>query len=240
MRKPAPVTTKRRVGRPARVSAASIVAAALDIGLERATLKLIAERLGVAQATLYRHVANRDELLRLAAFEVTLARRLPDAAAAHWSELAARYAESLYESFLAEPALIGELLKGRLGPHAEVDVLEQFLDAMAAHGFHPKEALRLFHAIGTLVIGAAAGAIGHTAASERGKPWHFEVRRTLARRDPADAPRVRSVLPRALETQGFQWLPALHALLQGFAAERDETLPRTFPRTAHAARPASR
>ena len=69
-----------RVGRPPRVSVPAIIQAALEIGLEQASLKQIAEKLGVAPATLYRHVRNRNELLRLAAFELTLARRCRPAA----------------------------------------------------------------------------------------------------------------------------------------------------------------
>ena len=36
----------------------------------------------------YRYVRNRNELLRLAAFQLTLNRRLPDETHAHWSQLA--------------------------------------------------------------------------------------------------------------------------------------------------------
>ncbi|MGH8453857.1 MAG: TetR family transcriptional regulator, partial [Nevskiales bacterium] len=133
-----------RLGRPPRVNAQAIIQAAIEIGLDGVTLKQVADRLGVAVPTLYRHVRNRDELVRLAAFQITLSRALPADPGAHWSELARRYAESLFESFLAEPQLIGELLKGRLGPHAEVDVLEQFLAALAPHGFSAAEGAQLF------------------------------------------------------------------------------------------------
>src|SRR5438445_6863012 len=124
-----------RVGRPPRVNAQAIITAAIEIGLEEVTLKQVADRLDVGVATLYRHVHSRDEMVRLAAFQLTLARGMPEGAAGHWSEVATRYAETLFESFIAEPQLIGELLKGRIGPHAEVDVLEQFLGAMSQHGF---------------------------------------------------------------------------------------------------------
>jgi AcrR family transcriptional regulator len=214
-----------RPGRPARVNARAIIQAAIDIGLEGVTLKQVADRLGVAVPTLYRHVRSRDELVRLAAFQITLARVLPDSTGAHWSDLAHRYAESLFESFMAEPQLIGELLKGRLGPHAEVDVLEQFLAALAPHGFTPEQGARLFHAIGMVTIGAAAGSIGKAASDAAGQPWTAETRRTLAERDPDELPRVRRVLPALLEVEMIPWKHALHRLLAGIAAERGEKLP---------------
>ncbi len=216
-----------RVGRPPRVSVQSIIAAALEIGLEHASLKQIADHLNVAPATLYRHVRNRNELLRLAAFELTLARRLPQGAAEHWSQLATRYAETLFESFCAEPQLMSELLKGRLGPHAEIDVLEQFLDAITEQGFDIAQGVWLFHAIGTLMLGAAAGAIGLQASRDAGHPWDAAMREALGRRDADDLPHVREVFPQAIEQQPHHWLPALRALLTGVAVQRGECLPET-------------
>ena len=227
-----PARAAARVGRPPRVTVQAIVAAALEIGLEKVTLKQIADQLGVAQATLYRHVNNRDELLRLAAFQLTLQRQLPGAANAHWSDLAVRYAESLYEAFLTEPQLISQLLKGELGPHAEVDVLEQFLGAICQHGFNELEGVQLFHAIGMISIGAAAGAIGQKSAKAAGKNWNEAMRRTLTERDESELPQVRRVLPATLDIDPIPWLPSLHALLAGIAASRGEQLPsRTAPVT---------
>lgn len=214
-----------RVGRPPRVNVQRIIAAALEIGLEHASLKQIAQRLDVAPATLYRHVRNRSELLRLAAFELTLTRRLPQGAAEHWSQLAMRYAETLFESFCAEPQLMTELLKGRLGPHAEIDLLEQFLQAIRQHGFDVWQGVGLFHAIGTLTLGAAAGAIGLQASRESGLPWDTAMRIALDNRDADELTEVRRVFPQAIEQQPHDWLPALHALLAGIAAMRGESLP---------------
>lgn len=217
-----------RPGRPARVNAKAIIQAAIDIGLEGVTLKQVADRLGVAVPTLYRHVRNRADLVRLAAFQITLNRALPQHPGAHWAELALRYAESLFESFLNEPQLIGELLKGRLGPHAEVDVLEQFLDALAPHGFSEEEGAQLFHAIGMVTIGAAAGSIGRAASNAAQEPWTAEMRRTLAERDPEELPRVRRVLPALLEVRQIPWKHVLKHLLTGIAAARGEKLPPEF------------
>jgi len=221
-----PLEVRARIGRPPRVSTAQIVATALDIGLETVTFRQIAERLGVAQATLYRHVHNRDELVRLAAFELTLARRLPSVAQEHWSQLAARYAESLFQAFVAEPQLITELLKGRLGPHAELDVLEDFIGVIARHGFDAEAAAALFHAIGMLSIGAASGAIGLKASIAGGEPWSQRMRMTLDERDDDELPQVRAVFGKApLQSLLVDWRRNLQFLLSGIAQARGEALP---------------
>lgn len=238
MRKPDAINRSRseaagaaRVGRPPRVSVPAIIQAALEIGLEQASLKQIAEKLNVAPATLYRHVRNRSELLRLAAFELTLARRLPSSGVGseHWSELATRYAETLFESFIAEPQLMTELLKGRLGPDAEVDLLDQFLASICRHDFSAEQGVRLFHSIGTLMLGAAAGAIGLQAARESDRPWSKAMHEVLSRRDADELPYVRQVFPQSIDRQPHDWLPALRALLAGVATLRGETLPELKP-----------
>src|SRR3546814_1028339 len=96
--------------------------------------------------------------------------------------LAERYAQSLFEAFVGEPQLIAELLRGRLGPHAEVDILEQFVEALGAHGFTVNESATLFHSLGMLTLGAASGAIGLNASVQNGEPWHRLMRTTLDRK----------------------------------------------------------
>jgi AcrR family transcriptional regulator len=217
----APPPAAARVGRPPAVTVQAIVEVAIDIGLETVTFKQIADRLGVAQATLYRHVHNRDELLRLAAFQIMLARRLPDGEHEHWTALAERYAESLFEVFVAEPQLSAELLKGRLGPHAELDILEQFITAMAAHGFAAEEAAALFHWVGMLTLGAAVGAVGLKASVQNGEPWNEQIDAVLAERDDSELRHTRALLGNLGEASMLiDWRIPLRTMLAGYAAAR--------------------
>lgn len=217
-----------RVGRPPRVNAQAIIEAAIEIGLDGVTLKQVADRLGVAVATLYRHVRNRDELVRLAAFRVALTRRLPApdcGSAMHWSQIATGYAESLFESFTREPQLIHELVRGRLGPDVEIDFVEQFMAALKPHGFSAAECIRLHHAIAMLAIGASAGAAALVAGQAAGQPMDEAMRRALAERDTCELPLLRSALVEYLNIDSRGWLLALRDLLNGFAMSRGETLP---------------
>ncbi|MES0872880.1 TetR/AcrR family transcriptional regulator [Sinimarinibacterium thermocellulolyticum] len=216
------------MGRPPRVQAPDIIAAAIEIGLDKVTLKQVADKLGVGIATLYRHVRNRDELVRLAAFRVALSSRLPrrDAGATgHWAAIAIGYAETLFESFAREPQLVYELMKGRLGPDVEIDFLEQFLAALEPHGFTPPQGVQLHHAVAMLAIGAAVGATSVSAARAAGMPQDVAMRRALAERDRHALPRVRSASGVYVNPDPSHWLHALRDLLRGIALSRGEPPP---------------
>jgi AcrR family transcriptional regulator len=229
--KPVPLH-QRRVGRPPRLNTPAIIAAALKIGLDKVSFKQLAARLGVNVATLYRYVRNRNELVRLAAFQLTLSRRLPDQEYVHWSHLALRYAEEMFESFTKEPELVAALLKGSIGPQVEIDVLDQFLGAMSRYGFSPDQGLRLHRAIGIMTMGAATGAIGVKARQAAGTPWEVEILRTLIERADSDLPNVRLALREYLNFDEWRWLLSLQHLLTGIAAERGEELPAPQGRVA--------
>jgi AcrR family transcriptional regulator len=230
-------TAQPRLGRPPSVSTRAIVNAALEIGLDKVSFRQIAERLGVNVATVYRYVHDRNELLRLAAFELALSRRLPELEYPHWSQLATRYAEEMFESLLAEPELVSGLLKGSIGAHLEMDVLEQFLAAMTRYGFSPEDALELHRAVGTLVMGAATGAIAIRAREAAGIPWQVEIRRTLIERAESDLPHLRQAMASYLKVDEWHWRAPLRRLLAGIAAARGEQLPMS---EGHTARPTKR
>lgn len=219
-----PAATPGRVGRPPRVNLQLIVDAALEIGLDRVSLPMVAERLGVGSSTLYRHVRNRDELLRLATVRLAMERRLPSAADLHWSQLAARYADNLFESLAREPLVIQELMRGRLGPDIEVDYLEPFLAAMHQHGFSPAEGLHLFRAIGMLTVGAAVAATAQRARADAGDEQDAFVR-ALSERPSDELPLIRAALAAQVELGASDWRMLLQHLLAGVARARGETLP---------------
>jgi hypothetical protein len=131
----------------------------------------------------------------------------------------------MFESFMKEPELVAELLRGGIGPHVEMDVLDQFLGAMGRFGFSPEEALVLHRAVGTMTIGAATGVIALRNREAAGKPWHVEIRRTLVERADADLPHVRRAISAYLEYDEWHWLLPLRQMLAGIAAERGEELP---------------
>ena len=215
----------RPVGRPARIDLKAIVDAALQIGLDRVTMKAVAEKLDVGIATLYQHVRNRDDLLRMGALRLSLTRRTPEDSDQHWADLATLYAKSLYEVLVAEPQLIAEVMKGGYGPDTEVDFLEQFLAAMQQRGFSPQDGVRLYRGLSILAIGAAVGEAHNLAILRAGTSMSATVRRVLAERAEAELPLLRSVLDTYIDYDRDQWLGSVRDLLASTAASRGESLP---------------
>lgn len=216
-----------RAGRPSRVDAKSIVDAAIAIGLSRVTIKEVAERLGVTAPALYRHVRNRDEIVKLAAIELALNRTQSSGSGHHWSDLVKGCAHGMVELFVAEPQLICEVMNGTLGPDGEMDFVEQFLAAMAAHGFAPAESIRIHHAVAMLAIGAAVSATAMKSGYAGGLSHEESIRKALARRPRNTLPLIRSALPTYLHIDPQQWRESLDALVASIAARRGEAVPDT-------------
>src|SRR6201993_4336091 len=200
-------------GRPPRVGAEAIVKAAIDIGLSRVTLAEVARRLGVTVPALYRHVRNRDEIVKLAAIQLTLRRPQPAGAAGHWADVVRGCAHGMVELFTAEPQLICEVMNGTLGPDGEMDFVEQFLAALTPHGFAPAEGIRVHHAVAMLAIGAAVSATAMKSGYCGGPSHEASVRAALARRAPRELPLLRRALPAYLHVDPRQWQESLDALI---------------------------
>lgn len=229
-------TQASRAGRPARVDAKSIVDAAIAIGLSRVTIKEVAERLGVTAPALYRHVRNRDEIVKLAAIELALNRTQAsgNSIGSHWSDVVRGCALGMVELFVAEPQLICEVMNGTLGPDGEMDFVEQFLGAMAAHDFASAESIRIHHAVAMLAIGAAVSAIAMKSGYAGGLSHEESIRKALARRARGELPLIRSALPSYLHIDPQQWRESLDALVASVAARRGEPMP-AAPGNSHLA-----
>lgn len=229
----------RPVGRPALVDAQAILDAALAIGLDQVTMKAVADRLGVGISTLYQYVKNRSELVRLAALRQIMMRSPPHSADQHWAEVALRYAEDLLKTLIDEPQLIVELMKGGLGPQMEADILERFLGEIEPHGFAPEDGIRFYRSISMVTIGAAVGALNYATAEAGGKPHRLEIERILVERGPDEIPLIRQASAEYQREDIQIWFTALHELLAGVAAARNETLPPAFVASQRVAPPAA-
>ncbi len=223
----------RAVGRPALIDSQAIFNAALAIGLDQFTMKAVADRLGVGISTLYQHVKNRDEVVRLAALRQALTRTPPEDSGQHWAELAVAYAEDLLNTLVSQPQLIVELIKGGLGPRVEADVLEHFLTAMQEHGFAAEEALRLYRSIGMVTIGGAVGILNIASAKVIGASHRVQISQLLSERGSAELPLIRQAINEYQREDVQVWLTALHELLAGVAAARGDALPASINALRH-------
>lgn len=134
-----------------------VLEAALALGLDKITMKTLAEQLGVAVSTLYHYVRHRDDLLQLMAARRRSAQHVFRDEGQHWTELlVAAYAWSSFEFLRANPALLTLLIQGHLGPETEADMLESLLAGLVRRGFDNHDALRLHAHTTTLAVGLAS------------------------------------------------------------------------------------
>ncbi|MET8288190.1 MULTISPECIES: TetR/AcrR family transcriptional regulator [unclassified Streptomyces] len=124
------VWTRPRSGReqPA-LSRDQIVAEALRLldsdGLDALSMRKLGTRLGAGATSLYRHVANKDELIELAIDEIYGEIEVPEPTespdSATWRADAVRCAQSLRGTMLRHPwiaSVLGEMGMSYLGPNA--------------------------------------------------------------------------------------------------------------------------
>lgn len=212
---------RRPVGRPPRINRHQIAEAALDIGLERVTMKSVAERLGVSVPGLYHHVRNKSELLRLAAQHTMRQLRIPPDRGQGWQAWLLAYAEYVHGALTKEPELVNQLLAGGIGGEREIATVERFLDVLERYDFSATEALEAYRLVSHAIVGGAVASIGRTSAQAEGRPILAELHRALARHEPDEHPRLRDVLAQ-VEPDGTDPLAVVRAVVDGISHRRGE------------------
>lgn len=122
-------------------------------GVENITLRKLADRLDVTPMALYRHFANKDELLgeMLDTFieqaDVLPAQPLP------WQQWITSLASNMYDSLKAEPSWIPVFPSISLKP-AAIQVMQHSIDKLVTAGFSPTQAASAFAAMIHTLLGA--------------------------------------------------------------------------------------
>lgn len=202
---------------PARISRPEIVAVAIDLlderGLDKVSLHLIAERLGVRQPALYHHFASKADLLDAVAEEIltrhhTARRPHPDEG---WESFVVRNASSLRAAMLSvrDGARLISTAGGRVpslgNALAQVAALER-------GGFEPDAAIVALIAVSRYTIGAA---LEEQAAADR-EPMSIPT-------EDADESvlRLARAIARVNEAgASHEFQTGLRALVRGLAHER--------------------
>ena len=158
--RPAPPVYRR--GRPPR-SLERIVSVALEIvdevGTDAFSMRLLADRLGSGTATLYRHLASKDELMvyvvdRILG-EVDIETDADTLSTTTWQEATARGASAFYEVLKNHPNALPLLLsRVPVGPNALLH-RERSVAVLLACGFPLDLAARAYTAVAHYVLGFA-------------------------------------------------------------------------------------
>jgi AcrR family transcriptional regulator len=153
-----------------------IVATALRLadrdGLERASLRRVADELGVTPMALYRHVASKEDLLDGMADLLYAELEEPGAAGDWWEDLAT-LARATRRSLRKHPGAVSLFSRPIAGPYGQ-RLVDRLLGALRRGGFYEPEALELHEQLTQMVFGLILPELGRRrsrardAAFERG------------------------------------------------------------------------
>ena len=161
--------TGRPRGRPA-LPLDRILAAALELvdeqGADALSMRSLAQRLGSGTATLYRHFANRSELVAMMVdrmlgevdFDADATATMP------WQQACTSFAQQMFD-VLGRHGNVASLLIGHvpMGPNA-LARREKILAILLANGFPPVVAAHAYATLSRYVLGFAIQLAGSAAA----------------------------------------------------------------------------
>lgn len=198
-------------------------------GLEALTMRRLGARLDAGATSLYRHVANRDELIELVVDEVYGEIEVPDVTdPADWRAAATTCAHSVRSAILRHPwmaSLLGEVGLAYLGPNV-MRMSERMLALLEAAGFALADANRGISTLVAYVVGVSISEGAYLSMLARSgqseQDWVRQLR-PAAEQAAAPYPRVRDQLadfveldPKQSRDETFAW--GLDRVLDGLAA----------------------
>jgi AcrR family transcriptional regulator len=191
------------------LSRRGIAEAALELidgeGLERLTMRKLASHLGVEGASLYHHIASRDDLLdevsALINEEIAPVKPDPDAT---WQTNLAEAAREYRRAFARHPEVLGVIMRRPVRTRSALTTYDRLFTILLAAGWDGAEASAIMAALDYLVLGS--GILRFTAGFEQPveeyEQDHPSLARALAAADRA-----------TLDDRGFEL--GLRALLTG-------------------------
>lgn len=133
-----PTPPTRRRGRPPTITRARIAAAGADLPLPAITFTDIAERLGVTQVALYKHVSGVDEVRRIVAEAIFTGWELPDPTRDIYPGLPqylTAFSDSLRRLVHQHPGIVGFLARrGAATPAMGATIVDHHQQVAAAYG----------------------------------------------------------------------------------------------------------
>jgi AcrR family transcriptional regulator len=138
------------------VTVDEIIDTALQIGLDRVTIRKVADSLGMTVPGIAYHVRTRDDLLALVMERAVKALYAPDQeASASFGETITRFAEGLFDWFRQHPILVMQVAQGRILQENVDRHLQLLMGATYAHEIDRVWALGVLSQVTAAVIGAA-------------------------------------------------------------------------------------
>ena len=205
-----------------------IAEVAVDIGLEKVTLKAVADRLGVSIPALYKHVAGREDLMALSAGLAAGEIPVPEERGQHWAVWLLEWAVYNRDVFLGRPGLLVQYLEGApFSSEAITSNIDLVLGHLVRAGFEVHEANAAFEAVVACALGVAVGTIRGATSARRdhrleavemgGRPLPYFRALQSSGADAHDRGfqhRIVLVIRGVAATHGRRWPPIARALSQ--------------------------
>jgi TetR/AcrR family tetracycline transcriptional repressor len=138
---------------------AQVVKAAIalldEVGLDDLTMRLLASRLGVKAASLYRHVRNKEELLALLGDEISAGIPLPESSG-NWREQLTRMAWNVRRGLLAHRDAARVLASTPPAGSRRLRHIEAVLRTLLEAGLRDRDAVRAAYHLNNFVTEFAA------------------------------------------------------------------------------------
>ena len=198
-----------------------IARAAYEVGLDRVTMKAVAEHLDVSVPGLYHHVQGRDDLMRLGAEYSAAQLHVPVDHGQHWSAWLLEWATYSHDAFVAQPALLGQFLNSSLGVDRMVTHVDAVIGVLSRQGFSPAEAVDAYEIVSDCALGCAVGEIRQGQAARAGRPVAAEYLRVLATRPDDELPHLRALVA-AKDAHQADFTERVLTVLAGIAVRRGE------------------
>ena len=213
-------TEARRLGRPPRITPAQIAEAALAIGLDRATVRNVADRLGMSVPGLYHHVRTREELLAMAAAHGLGEVPLPEDRGQHWTGWMLEYGRFVFDALVAQPEIVGQILAGTYNTIRLAQHLEGIFTVLTARGFTVEEADLIRRRLLDAVNGAAVSEIGRRAGVDGGHPRLEDLRRAVQALGPTTVPLLAELVTSVDDAPEDDPFDSVRLVVAAMAAER--------------------
>lgn len=153
-------------------------------GAEALSMRSLARRLGSGTATLYRHFANRSELVSMVIDHILGEADFDVAAGERWQMTCTSLAQRLFDALSRHGNVAPLLIEYTpIGPNALAH-RERCLGVLLAHGFAPTTAAHAYATLVRYVLGFALQQTG-AAAGERDSEFSAALHRLDASRYPA-------------------------------------------------------
>ncbi len=186
-----------------------------DEGIDGLTMRALARRLGVEAPSLYKHVANKDEILDGLCGAVFASVEFTEPSSETWPDLLRMYTRGYREALLAHPNLTSTVATRPVLTEAGMAMVELALVTIQATGVDLETSRRLLNVIVSNITGLVLNEIGSV---ELGGPNSERVMAFRESLDPERYPNTHKTVVNTPADHQAEYEMAVDMMIEGFSA----------------------